>query len=145
MLEARTRGLNMSSGLLLALLLLAAPLALGESRDNEEKDNKLLNKKGKEERLAEGECVAMKDEYKVQPRVSWGLAMHLLQVGQVATLLFSRDRYYYIYLSSYWYYYYYIYIYRHAADIAGTAEVGGVGLRCALGSEESLQTLRRGR
>ena len=133
----------MSSGLLLAMLLLAAPLALSESRDNEEKDNKLLNK----ERLAEGECVAMKDEYKVQPRVSWGLAMHLLQVGQVATLLYSRDRYYYIYVSSYWcyYYYIYIYIYRHAADIAGTAEVGGVGLRCALGSEESLQTLRRGR
>jgi hypothetical protein len=51
MLEARKRGLNMSSGLLLALLLLTAPLALGESRDNEEKDNKLLNKKGEEERL----------------------------------------------------------------------------------------------
>jgi hypothetical protein len=81
MLEARKRGLNMSSGLLLAILLLAAPLVLGESRDNEENDNKLLNK----EKLAEGECVAMKDEYKVQPRVSWGLAMHLLQVGQVAT------------------------------------------------------------
>jgi hypothetical protein len=107
MLEARRRGLNMSSGLLLSILLLAAPLALGESRDNEENNNKLLNK----ERLAEGECVAMKDEYKVQPRVSWGLAMHLLQVGQVATLLYSRDRYYYIHVSSYWYYYYYMYIY----------------------------------
>jgi hypothetical protein len=81
MARSGLRHFPLYSGILLALLLLAAPLASGESRDNEEKNNELLNNNGEEERIAERECVSMQDEYKVEPRVSWGLAIQNTQVS----------------------------------------------------------------
>ena len=56
------RRCTLSLEVLLALLLLAAPLlAFGESRDDE--------------------CVEMQDKYKIQPHSSWGLAVHDVQVS----------------------------------------------------------------
>ncbi len=79
MARSGLRRFPLYSGILLALLLLAAPLASGESRDNEEKNKELLNNNGEEERIVE--CVAMQDEYKVEPRVSWGMAIDNTQVS----------------------------------------------------------------
>ena len=81
MARSGLRRFPLYSGILLALLLLAAPLASGERKDNEEKNNELLNNNGEEERIAERECVAIQDEYKVEPRVSWGLAIQNTQVS----------------------------------------------------------------
>jgi hypothetical protein len=81
MARSGLRRFSLYSGIILSLLLLAAPLVSSESRDNEEKDNELLNNNGEEERIAERECLAMQDEYKVEPRVSWGLAMQNTQVS----------------------------------------------------------------